>query len=178
MINRGPVPVQQQQVSGQQQYQPINRAPLPQQVQIPQQRPPQLVRTPSIPPQAPNSSLTPPVNPSQTNYQAVQNRPIQPTSQQQYTQNLLTDGQAIRLSQSNQQYRPQIQTQLQSQTRPINPVYNSNIQKLPTHLEVREKMATEAANPTQPSYIISNSDDVDDVIVRPIGNVSKILVFL
>lgn len=167
LINRGPPPVQQQQSlqqapSGQQQYQQINRAPVPQQAPIQQQRPPpQLVRAPI---------QTQPVNPNQANYQPVQNRPSQPIAPQQYSQQNLSssDGQAIRLNQPNQQYRPQIQTQ----PRPINPAYNPNIQKLPIHLEERTKMATEAANPNQPSYLISNTDDVDDVIVRPIGNVS------
>lgn len=166
MITRGPPPLQQQQApTGQQQYQPINRASVPQQAQIPQQRPPQLIRAP-ISAQVQNLSTTQPVNPG--SYQPVQNRPPQPALQQQYSQNL-SDG-PIRLNQPNPQYRPQIQTQ----PRPINPDYNPNLRKLSTHLEERIKMATETANPSQPSYLISNSDDVDDVIVRPIGNVSQI----
>lgn len=174
LINRGPAPVQQQitgqqqSAPGQQQYQQINRAPVPQQAQqLPQQRP-QLIRAP-IPAQVQNINSTQPANLNQTSYQSVQNRPSQP---QQFNQNLSSDGQGIRLNQPNQQYRPQIQ----QQQRPINPNYNPNIQKLPTHLEERNRMATEAANPNQPSYLISNSDDVDDVIVRPIGNVS--IIFL
>lgn len=176
MINRGPPPVQQS--PGQQQYQPINRAPVPQQAPIPQQRPPQLVRAP-IPSQAYNPTSSQPVNPA--NYQPVQNRPPHPVPQQQqqqqqhYSHNL-SDGQGIRVNQPNQQFRqiqPQQQQQQQPQPRPINPIYNSNIQKVPIHLEERNKMATETANPTQPSYLISNSDDVDDVIVRPIANVCK-----
>lgn len=183
MINRGPIPVQQQhqqkpqqalgQHQQQEQYQQINRAPLPvvsQQAQIPQQRPPpppQLIRTP-IQPQVQNLNSS--TNPTQANYQVSvqQNRPPQPiVTQQQYPQNFTSDGQGVQ--RVNQQYRPQIQTQ----QRPINPAaYNPNIHKLPVHLEDRTKMATEAANPNQPSYLISNTDDVDDVIVRPIGNVS------
>lgn len=31
-----------------------------------------------------------------------------------------------------------------------------------------------ASNANQPSYLISNTDDVDDVIVRPIANVRHI----
>lgn len=175
MINRGPPPLQQQPISGQQQpqqQQPINRAPVPpqqQQQQIPQQRP-LLARAP-IPNQAQNINSGQPVNPNQGNYQSVQNRPLAP-QQQQFNPNLSSE--AIRLNQpnpANPQYRPQIQTQ----PRPTNPAYNSNVQKLPTHLEERNKMATEVnvPNPNQPSYLISNTDDVDDVIVRPIGNVSK-----
>lgn len=168
MINRGPPPVQQQQApTGQHQYQPINRAPVPQQAQIPQQRPPQLIRAPISAAQVQNISSTQPVNPGA--YQPVQNRPSQPAPQQQYSQNLSSNGQ-VRLNQPNQQYRPQIQ----AQPRPINPDYNPNVRKLSTHLEERPRMATEMANPSQPSYLISNSDDVDDVIVRPIGNVSHI----
>ncbi|XP_031624620.1 putative uncharacterized protein DDB_G0271606 isoform X2 [Contarinia nasturtii] len=162
LINRGPPPAQQQQqqqplqqAPGQQPYQQINRAPVPQ-----QRPPPQLIRAPI---------QAQPVNSTQANYQPVQNRPSQPVAtQQQYSQqqNLTPSDGGIRLNQPNQQYRPQIQTQ----PRPINPAYNPNIQKLPIHLEERTKMATEAANPNQPSYLISNTDDVDDVIVRPIGN--------
>lgn len=154
---------QQQAPTGQQQYQPINRAPVSQQAQIPQQRPPQLIRAP-ITAQVQNLNPNQPINPGA--YQPVQNRPQQ-QQPQQYAPNLSSDG-SVRLNQPTQQYRPQIQTQ----QRPINPTYNPNLQKLSTHLEERTKMATETANPSQPSYLISNTDDVDDVIVRPIGNVS------
>lgn len=167
VINRGPPPVQQPAPGQQpQQYQQqINRAPVPQ--QIPQQRP-LLARAP-IPAQAQNINSGQPLNPNQGNYPPVQNRPLAP--QQQFNPNSPSEGQGIRPTQQNPQYRPQIQTQ----PRPINPAYNPNVQKLPTHLEERGKMATEvnSSNPNQPSYLISNTDDVDDVIVRPIGNVSR-----
>lgn len=88
--------------------------------------------------------------------------PIPLSSQQQYNHNII-------LQSNPNQYRPQIQTQ----AKPINPLYNQNIQRLPIHLEER-RMATEVNQSSigkpQPSYIISNSDDVDDVIVRPISN--------
>lgn len=176
LINRGPPPAQQpapgqypsqgQQPTSGQQYPPINRAPVPQQAQIPQQqqqRPP-LIRAP-IPPQTQ-------AQPNQGNYQPVQ-RPPQPApqqQQQQFNQNPSSDGQGIRVNQPNPPFRPQIQTQ----QRPINPNFNPNVQnRLPTHLEDRSRMATEvnASNASQPSYLISNTDDVDDVIVRPISNV-------
>lgn len=179
LINRGPAPAQQsapgqypspgqQPTSGQQQYPPINRAPVPQQAQIPQQQQQQQQRPPLIRAQIPPQSQAQP-NPS--NYPPVQRPSQPPPQQQQYNPNLSSDGQGIRVNQPNPPYRPQIQTQ----QRPINPNFNPNVQnRLPTHLEDRSgRMATEvnASNANQPSYLISNTDDVDDVIVRPISNV-------
>lgn len=190
MINRGPpppvqqsapgaYPTQGQQPASGQQYQQVNRAPVPQLAQVPpqqqQQQQPQL-QQPQQQQQRPplNRAQVPPqsqVQPNQGNYPPIQ-RPTQPPSQPQYNPNQASDGQGIRLNQPNPPFRPQIQTQ---QQRPINPTFNPNVQnRLPTHLEDRNRMATEvnASNANQPSYLISNTDDVDDVIVRPISSVS------
>lgn len=174
VVNRGPPPNLQQQnqpnlsraaapppslaqtpqfQSQQQQRLPLNRAPIPSQQPAPNTNLAQYTSQPA------------PQNPLQNQTIRIQNQPAQ------LIQNTTSDG--VRLS-STPQYRPQLQQsqqpqQIQQPPRQINPSY-----KLPTHFEEERRglrMATDINQAsTQPSYIISNSDDVDDVIVRPIAN--------
>lgn len=86
----------------------------------------------------------------------------------------LDANQAVRLN-PGQQYRIPNPYQVQQQPiRPGNQPIASNLTKLQ---EDRRKMSADInviPENKQPSYIISNSDDVDDVIVRPISQSSVI----
>lgn len=168
----------------------INRPSIAPGTQLPQQQ--AINRLPLNRPPTQNLPHTQPqINPAsaifQQNQQASQQKPVpnQPPirvagppqlAPNQY-QVASTNGQQIqniRLNQPGQYRVPQPQQfQAPIQPRPptntfINP--NNPTQKLPIHLEERARMAAEinAGEKHQPSYIISNSDDVDDVIVRPI----------
>lgn len=69
-------------------------------------------------------------------------------------------------------YRVQNPYQQAQPIRPGNPTISNNLARLQ---EERRKMSAEIntiPENKQPSYIISNSDDVDDVIVRPISQTS------
>lgn len=129
-----------------------------------------------------------PIAPTQAQVQhlnSVQNPQIKAGVPQGYSRSPTPQGQASTQQQLNQpysgptdvnrvnptQYRVPNPHQAQP-VRPGNPSISNNLARLQ---EERRKMSAEINSVPeikQPSYIISNSDDVDDVIVRPISQSS------